>query len=255
MTNETKRNKISAAILLISILALSQILVTNGSFIPSANGQQAATTRCNNLDSKDTLPVLLVHGWNQGVGGSINNDWSEWAKRFNQENLPFCLVTFQQSNDACGSSADHARELDLTVKRVQNETGQNQVNIVGYNKGGLDARVYLASNLTNDVVANLIMIGTPNAGAEWAIDSLVCRPAVFDLVPGSNATKAERNNHTQYYTIAGACFPLIGDGMVSISSVNSQSYFDSLGLSEKCHQNLLGGFEYGLAHDVLTGKR
>jgi pimeloyl-ACP methyl ester carboxylesterase len=253
MNPETKRNKLfSAAILVISIITLSQILATNGSFFPSANGQ---ATRCNNLDSKDTLPVLLVHGWNQGVGGSISNDWSEWAKRFNQENIPFCLVTFQQSHDACGSSSDHARELDQIVKSVRNETGQKQVNIVGYSKGGLDARVYLANNLTNDAVANLIMIGTPNAGSEWAIDSLTCRPAVFDMVPGSNATKAERNNHTEYHTIAGACFPLVGDGMVLISNVNSQPYFDSLGLSPKCHQNLLGEFEYGLVHDVLIGKK
>ena len=241
----------STAILIISIITLSQILVTNGSFFPSANGQ----TRCNNLESKDTLPVLLIHGWNQGDGGSISNDWSEWAKSLNQENIPFCLVSFQQSSDACGSSTDHAKELDQLVKQVQNETGQNQVNIVGYSKGGLDARVYLANDPANDAVANLIMIGTPNAGAEWAVDSLVCRPAVSDLVPGSNATKAEKNTHTAYHTIAGACFPLIGDGMVLITSVNSQPYFDSLGLSPKCHQNLLGDFEYGLVHDVLTDKK
>ena len=74
-------------------------------------------------------------------------------------------------------------------------------------------------------------------------------------MPGSNATQAERNTHTEYHTIAGACFPLIGDGLVSISSVKSQPYFDSLGLSPKCHQNLLDVFEYGLVHDVLTGKR
>jgi uncharacterized alpha/beta hydrolase family protein len=252
MNTETKRNKFSAAILIIFIITLSQILVTNGSFFPSANGQ---ATRCNNLDSKDTLPLLLLHGWNQGVGGSIKNDWSEWAKQLNQENIPFCLVSFQQSNDACGSSADHAKELGQLVKQVQNETGQKQVNIVGYSKGGLDARVYLSNDPANDAVANLVMIGTPNAGSDWAVDNLVCRPAVLDLVPGSNATKAERNTHTEYHTIAGACFPLIGDGMVLIKSVNSQPYFDSLGLSPKCHPNLLGGFEYGLVHDVLTDKK
>ena len=115
----------------------------------------------------------------KATGGSIRNDWSEWAKSLNQENIPFCLVSFQQSNDACGSSADHAKELDQLVKQVQNETGQNQVNIVGYSKGGLDARVYLANDPTNDAVANLIMIGTPNAGSEWAVDSLVCRPVYW----------------------------------------------------------------------------
>lgn len=43
-------------------------------------------------------------------------------------------------------------------------TGQDQVNIVGHSKGGLDARLDLTNNFSSNVVANLIMIGTPNAG-------------------------------------------------------------------------------------------
>ena len=48
------------------------------------------------------------------------------------------------------------------------KTGQDKVNIVGHSKGGLDARVYLADNITRNDVANLIMIGTPNAGSPIA---------------------------------------------------------------------------------------
>ena len=36
--------------------------------------------------------------------------------------------------------------------------------MVVFRQDGLDARVYLANDLANDNVANLIMIGTPNAG-------------------------------------------------------------------------------------------
>jgi hypothetical protein len=94
------------------------------------------------------------------------------------------------------------------------------------------------------------MIGTPNAGSALAIGSLICVPAVFDLLPGSDATKAERNPHTKYHTIAGICAGF-GDLLVFELSVNSQPYFNPLGLSPNCHQNLLGSFEYGLAHNVL----
>ena len=186
--------------------------------------------------------------------------FDEWEKRLTQEKIPFCIVTFVQSSDACGSSADHAKELPQIVQKIKNETGQNQVNIVGYSKGGLDARVYLANDLGNDDVENLIMVGTPNAGSGWAVGSLICVPAVFDLLPGSDATAAERNTHTKYHTIAGNCaeafagFPTVGDGLVLISSVNSQPYFNHLGFSQSCHLNLLGSFEYGLTHDVLIGK-
>jgi pimeloyl-ACP methyl ester carboxylesterase len=242
-----KRKKLSTIISAISIIALSSILISSGSLFPSANGQ---TTTCKNQESKNTLPVLLIHGWNQGSGGDFPNDWSAWEQRLNQENIPFCIVSFQQSSDACGSSVDHAQELDQIIKKVKNDTGQNQVNIVGYSKGGLDARVYLNNDLANNDVKNLIMIGTPNAGSALAIGSLICVPAVFDLLPGSDATKAERNPHTKYHTIAGICAGF-GDLLVFELSVNSQPYFNPLGLSPNCHQNLLGSFEYGLAHNVL----
>ncbi len=78
-------------------------------------------------------------------------------------------------------------------------------------------------------------------------------PGILDLRPGSPATMAKQNPNTNYYTIAGACL-LIGDGLVSTSSVNSQPYFKSLGTSNSCHRDLLGNYEYELAYDVLVGK-
>jgi hypothetical protein len=48
--------------------------------------------------------------------------------------------------------------------------------LIGYSKGGLDARVYLASDLANNNVANLIMVGTPNAGSWLAYSINECDP-------------------------------------------------------------------------------
>ena len=235
----------------LSIIILSIILTINGSIFPSANAQ---TENCYNLDSKIALPALLIHGWNEGSGGSIPLHWDEWVQQFNKENIPFCIISFKQSNDACGSAKDHAKELAQIVQNIKSETGHNQVNIVGYSKGGLDARVYLANDLANDDVANLIMIGTPNAGTQVAYTTDKCSPGIEDLKPNALATKAKENINTKYYTIAGACFPLIGDGLVSTSSVNSQLYFNSLGISNACHLDLLGDNEYELAHDVLIDR-
>ena len=63
-------------------------------------------------------------------------------------------------------TAEHAKELSNIIGQIKKETGQNKMNIVAHSKGGLDARVYLANN-TKDV-ANLVMIGTPNAGSPLA---------------------------------------------------------------------------------------
>ena len=153
------------------------------------------------------------------------------------------------------------------------QTGQHQVNIVGHSKGGLDARVYLV-NGTHDV-ANLIMIGTPNAGSPLVQSSNICAPARYDLKPGAPDTLVKMNPNTKYYTIAGNWNPSLGncqlslflpmdlgfnnlptpnDGLVPVSSVESQGYFHSLGHSNNCHTNLLSDYEYGLARDTLLGK-
>lgn len=229
-------------------IILSTILILNGIFFTPVTAQ---IENCYNLESKNALPVLLIHGWNEGSGGVIPLHWDEWTEHLSDENIPFCIIYYEQSPDACGSSADHAKELTQIVQNIISKTGQNQVNIVGFSKGGLDARVYLANDLSNDNVANLIMIGTPNAGTRMALTTNECSPGIDDIKPNAPATKAKQNTHTKYYTIAGACFPWIGDGLVSISSVNSKPYFKPLGTSNSCHLDLLDDYEYELAHDIL----
>jgi hypothetical protein len=118
------------------------------------------------------------------------------------------------------------------------------------------------------------MIGTPNAGSPMAQSSEVCTPAVYDLRPGAPATEVKMNPNTKYYTIAGEWDPKAGncqltpflpleqsgsselpkpnDGMVPLSSVESQDYFINLGHSKSCHTNLMSEYEYGLAKDVIV---
>jgi len=161
----------------------------------------------------------------------------------------------------------------MKIAEIKKVTGQNQVNIVGHSKGGLDARVYLA-NGTHDV-ANLIMIGTPNAGSRLAQSSNICTPALYDLKPGAADTLVKMNPKTKYYTIAGDWNPSLGncqlslflpmeiynnlpkpnDGLIPVSSVESQGYFHNLGHTNSCHTNVLSDYEYGLARDILLGKK
>lgn len=77
---------------------------------------------------------------------------------------------------------------------------------------------------------------------------------IVDLGPGSSATMARENPNTEYYTITGACF-LVGNGLVSTASVNSEDYFESLGTSNSCHMDLLVDYEYELAYDVLISRQ
>jgi hypothetical protein len=130
------------------------------------------------------------------------------------------------------TTRDRIRTNGAECKRTIRLT---KINIVGHSKGGLDARIFLDITDTKDI-ANLIMIGTPNAGSIVAETNNACSPAVSDSRPRANATKAIINPNTKYYTIAGDWMPLIhgnpmipgnDDGLTPVDSVESQ---DSSGI-------------------------
>ena len=172
-------------------------------------GYSQSNTTDNNTNAvtpinSTKLPILLIHGYMADA-----TVWNKWVDLLKKENISAYPITFKQSDDKCGSSAEHAKELSNIIGQIKDETGQNKVNIVGHSKGGLDARVYLANN-TKDV-ANLVMIGTPNAGSPLAESSEICTPAVYDLRPGAAATEVKMNPNTKYYTIASDWNPEEGN--------------------------------------------
>ena len=165
-----------------SIISLAMITIFCLPSLPFAKSQPEAP-----------LPVILIHGYRED-----ESVWDTWKQLLEDDDVSYLSVTFHQSDDDCGSAADHAKELNNIVLDVLSETGRDRVNIVGHSKGGLDARLYLQGG--TDDVANLIMIGTPNAGsplAEIYVDT-GCMPAAFDLKPASPATKAVQNMKTDY---------------------------------------------------------
>jgi triacylglycerol lipase len=255
--------------LFVSLMIVSNSISSNETFNLSemVYAQSSNTTSKNDTSNDSRLPVLLIHGYM--ADASV---WNKWVDLLKKDGISAYPITFKQSDDKCGSSAEHAKELSKIIGQIKDETGQNKVNIVGHSKGGLDARVYLAND-TKDV-ANLVMIGTPNAGSPLAESSEVCTPAVYDLRPGAAATEVKMNPNTKYYTIAGEWDPKLGncqlslfapmeqsgsstltkpnDGIVPLSSVESQEYFINLGHSKSCHTNLMSDFEYGLAKEVIV---
>ena len=237
-----KNNIVTVAIAVISIA-----IIVSGSFVSIANSQ-----------SEKPLPVLLIHGYAEDAA-----IWKKWEDLLKKDGIQFFTITFKDSDDKCGSAEQHAKELEKRVQDIKQQSGAQKINIVGHSKGGLDARVFLDITDTKDV-ANLIMIGTPNAGSPAAETNDACAPAIFDLRPGANATRAEMNPNIKYYTITGDWLPAVqgnpaipghDDGLVPVESVESEGYFQSLGRTEHGHAELLQEQEYNMAKDVLLGKR
>jgi uncharacterized alpha/beta hydrolase family protein len=233
-------------------------LAALGLFAQSIYGQNQSERQQQQTEEKKPLPVLLVHGYAEDAAV-----WKKWEDMLRKDGIQFFTVTFKDSDDKCGSAKQHAIELEKMVQDIKEQSGAQKINIVGHSKGGLDARVFLDNTDTKDV-ANLIMIGTPNAGSPVAETNDVCAPAVYDLRLGANATKAVVNPNTKYYTIAGDWMPLTqgnllipgnDDGLVPVESVESQQYFQSLGRTEHGHAELLSEKEYQMSKDILIGNK
>jgi uncharacterized alpha/beta hydrolase family protein len=238
--------------MVISTLVALGLLVSLPVYGQNQSGGQQQQTQ------EKSLPVLLIHGYAEDAAV-----WKKWEDMLKKDGIQFFTITFKYSDDKCGSAEQHAKELEKRVQDIKQQSGAQKVNIVGHSKGGLDARVFLDITDTKDV-ANLIMIGTPNAGSPAAQISDVCTPAIFDLRPGANATKAVMNPNTKYYTIAGDWMPSTrgnlmirgnDDGLVPVESVESQQYFQSLGRTEHGHTELLSEKEYQMSKDILLGRK
>lgn len=260
-----KNAEFNVIIIFAIVIMVGTVLFFYPAYGQVSNTSNSATASTN---GSEPLPVLLIHGYM--LDASV---WKKWEDLLKKDNIPAFPITFSQSDDKCGSAAEHAMELSDQIGDIKDKTGQNKVNIVGHSKGGLDARVYLANNTQE--VANLIMIGTPNAGSPLAENNDICAPAVYDLRPGAPSTEVGQNQNTDYYTIAsdwrpeaGNCdlsmfssaqkggydmLPKPNDGMVPLSSVESLNYTKSLGHSSSCHSNLLSEYEYGLAKEIILG--
>ena len=245
------KNNIFIIFIIVIAVAVTAIAVIA---IASPSGRSGEVTQVSQA-SKSTLPVILVHGW-----ASDASVWKTWEGLLQRDGISYYPITFHNSDDKCGAALAHGIEIGEQVQRIPKETGYDKVNIVGHSKGGLDARVYLANGTKS--VANLIMIGTPNDGTPAASTTNMCTPATWDLLPEANATKSERNPNANYYTIAGDWKPETGgnptipgsdDGLVPVTSVESEDYFSSLGRTGHEHAALLGEEEYNLARDVLLG--
>jgi pimeloyl-ACP methyl ester carboxylesterase len=207
-----------------SIAMLSIILIDSRPIFPSANALAMCSEKylpSPSVIHPNVLPVILIHGYNESP-----SVWSHWEVRLRNDGIPFCTVYYffglQFRYDQCGSALDHSNDLAQIVQDVKNWTVNDQVNMVGHSKGGLDARVFLANSGTHDV-ANLIMIGTANGGNPLANELLAaatktaniflpgfelvinssCRPALDNLAIGAEDTKTMENKSTKYYTIYG----------------------------------------------------
>lgn len=196
-------------------------------------------------------PVILVHGlwsnaeaWSEYPGylsdvyGSMA--WRGYAVGANPEIAKMNTGDHFGNTEPTNSIFQNAQELAKQIKFAQEEMNAWHVDVVAHSMGGLISRFYIhsfMSDLAGDgkpLVANLVMLGTPNQGSPCAdlrtgifesLDEEV--EAVKQLRPsylaGFNKQIFNRKG-TKFSILAGVSVPgtcqtpEVGDGVVPLSS-------------------------------------
>ena len=135
------------------------------------------------------------------------------------------------------SIAQNAEILSEYIDHVQEATGAEQVDLLVHSMGGMISRYYLDRLMTEDDVAQLIILGTPMAGSSCAALPAalgMMLPATLEIQPGYMVgvfnQQIVRRRGVPFHALAGTklldavqspCTPVPSDVVVTIDSVRA----------------------------------
>jgi pimeloyl-ACP methyl ester carboxylesterase len=122
------------------------------------------------------IPVVLVHGLVDNR--SVFSVMSRSLRR-----RGFAHVCTWNYSPLLTDVARGAADLGVHIERICEQTGHDQVHVVGHSLGGLIARYYVQRQAGDRRVATLVTLGTPHHGSVWA--HAVPTPLIRQLRPGS----------------------------------------------------------------------
>lgn len=118
------------------------------------------------LKTSVVRPVLLVHGIKPLPGDEPTDSWYKvWVPELLRRGVQVNVINLSVGEVALESIQSNANRIGAVIKKMTNEYGVQQINIVSHSKGGLDSKHYARNHNT---IETLVQIGTPNAGSPWA---------------------------------------------------------------------------------------
>jgi hypothetical protein len=122
------------------------------------------------------IPVLLVHGL-------VDNRSIFSVMRRSLRRRGFAHVCTWNYSPLLTDIARGAADLGAHIERICEQTGHDQVHVVGHSLGGLLARYHVQRQGGSRRVDSLVTLGTPHQGSVWA--HVLPTPLVRQLRPGS----------------------------------------------------------------------
>jgi hypothetical protein len=186
------------------------------------------------------LPVVLIHGWqdSESVEKSQFRYMARWLERDGFS------VYYATDIGPERNLYRNAQKLKETIEHAKADSGASRVSLIAHSMGGLVARAYVESALYGGDVAQVFMLGTPQAGLDlwhgYLLRQVVRNPgmpSLQELAP-EHMLLFNRTHHPRpdvpYYLIAGdyrgidmnghGSPPLYlppGDGIVTLESAHA----------------------------------
>ena len=170
------------------------------------NGVEVATSSPNQIFVG--RPVVVLHGLFQV---SQDQEESKLYKHLSESYYTKSVEYLPPGYDSkvgsgLGDIMSYSLKLKYEIQDIKESTGAEKVDIVGYSMGGLVARWYYQELEGSKSTGKLIMLGTPNHGAEIAnlvdmglISKDSSHTAVYQMGPHSEfLNKLNENNNCEY---------------------------------------------------------
>lgn len=127
--------------------------------LPWAQSDPATKPALTAAPAMPGLPVLLVHGYicNHRV-------WDKMAQALQQAGHPVLAIDLEP---LFTSIDDYAPLIEQAVQRLQQQTGEQKIALLGHSMGGLAIRAWIRANGTKRA-AQVITLGTPHQGTRIA---------------------------------------------------------------------------------------
>lgn len=111
---------------------------------------------------KTRYPLVLVHG----VGFRDLRYFNYWG-RIPRELARYGADVYYGNQEAFATIATNAKDLQIRIQEILQETGAKKVNVIAHSKGGLDSRYAITNYNLEDQVASLTTICTPHHGCRF----------------------------------------------------------------------------------------
>lgn len=184
------------------------------------------------LDAYPKTPILLVHGY-----GQTKMDWLWFQYQLKRKNVgPVYTINLCPP---FASIVDLAQLLKTTVQKIQQETHQSNIILIGHSMGGLVSSYYAEFLSEPGEVTAVITLGSPFQGTKLA--ALGYGKNAVEMAPHSPLLKeiAQRmqNSKIRYYYVASKIDNLIVPWQAAIASSNT--HCQPLILDDHGHLKLL----------------